>query len=363
MAVVYVVGLPASLLYILWRRRDKLFGERSVHMRATYGFLYEAYGPTAWWWEVEELIRKLLLSAVVVLIDAGSPLQVTLAVLVCGWAHVLHAIYKPWGVGDTKYQLQHGSLFVTSFVFLMGLLFKVNGVSTASPTYRFLSYIMLLFSSLFISAWLLAVATALLRTLAVRNRRVAAAMPLVRTLSARVFSWYRRSGNVADVAGVKLAGPADSSPEGSITAPAGLSRADRVASTSIVASSHGAAPHWSPDSGQPSDMDGKAATPAAMQQPHDVDLAFHVNPLYRAGVARRVSSRRRDDKPQGDGASATTRPPVCVSAGDALSNREEMQVYSNPVYRAVRVQHGPMLVGRVASQPAAADEPGGSGVS
>ena len=37
--------------------------------------LLQVYGPTAWWWEVEELIRKLLLSAVVVLIESGSPLQ------------------------------------------------------------------------------------------------------------------------------------------------------------------------------------------------------------------------------------------------------------------------------------------------
>ena len=43
----------------------------------------------------------------------------TLAVLVCGWAHVLHAMYKPWGAGSGMYALQHGSLFVTSFVFLM----------------------------------------------------------------------------------------------------------------------------------------------------------------------------------------------------------------------------------------------------
>ena len=52
-------------------------------------------------------------------------MQVTLAVLVSGWAHVLHAVYKPWGAGSAMYALQHGSLFVTSFVFLMGLLFKV----------------------------------------------------------------------------------------------------------------------------------------------------------------------------------------------------------------------------------------------
>ena len=39
--------------------------------------------------------------------------------LVSGWAHVLHAMYKPWGAGTVMYALQHGSLFVTSFVFLM----------------------------------------------------------------------------------------------------------------------------------------------------------------------------------------------------------------------------------------------------
>jgi hypothetical protein len=53
--------------------------------------------------------------------------QVTLAVLVCGWAHVLHAVYKPWGSGTAMYTLQHGSLGLTSFIFLMGLLFKVGG--------------------------------------------------------------------------------------------------------------------------------------------------------------------------------------------------------------------------------------------
>jgi hypothetical protein len=102
---------------------------------------------------VEELLRKLLLSAVVVLIDEGSPLQVTLAVLVSGWAHVLHAIYKPWGGGSVLYSLQHGALFVTSFVFLMGLLFKVDGVSSSSGTYSALSGIMVMLCTAFMAAW------------------------------------------------------------------------------------------------------------------------------------------------------------------------------------------------------------------
>jgi hypothetical protein len=155
---VYVVGLPAAVLWILWRRRHKLFGSPTdpfvASTHATFGFLYAAYGPSAWWWEVEELLRKLLLSAVVVLIDEGSPLPVTAAVLVSGWSHVLHAMYKPWGAGSALYRLQHGSLCVTSFVFLMGLLFKVDGVSSSSGTYSALSNIMVSLCATFMAAWL-----------------------------------------------------------------------------------------------------------------------------------------------------------------------------------------------------------------
>jgi hypothetical protein len=107
---------------------------------------------------VEELLRKLLLSAVVVLIDEGSPLQVTLAVLVSGWAHVLHAQYKPWGGGSVLYRLQHGALFVTSFVFLMGLLFKVDGVSSSSGTYSALSGVMVALCVAFMAAWVAVIA-------------------------------------------------------------------------------------------------------------------------------------------------------------------------------------------------------------
>jgi hypothetical protein len=172
--VVYVVGFPAAVLWLLWKRRHALFATDAAgtELRTKYGFLYEVYGPSAWWWEVEELLRKLLLSAVVVLIEEGSPLQVTLAVLVSGWAHVLHAQFKPWGAGTAMYRLQHGSLFVTSFVFLMGLLFKVHGVSSSSPTYRGLSGVMVTLCMLFIAAWCTAIALAVRRNW--RARRVAA---------------------------------------------------------------------------------------------------------------------------------------------------------------------------------------------
>jgi hypothetical protein len=88
-------------------------------------------------------------------------------VLVSGWAHVLHAQYKPWGAGSVLYSLQHGALFVTSFVFLMGLLFKVDGVSS-SGAYLALSSIMVTLCASFLAAWV-AVIVARVMTLCQRN--------------------------------------------------------------------------------------------------------------------------------------------------------------------------------------------------
>ena len=51
--VVYVVGFPLGVFIILFNRRRKLFGDAGdpfvTTTRAKYGFLYEVYGPTAWY--------------------------------------------------------------------------------------------------------------------------------------------------------------------------------------------------------------------------------------------------------------------------------------------------------------------------
>jgi hypothetical protein len=67
------------------------------------------YGTHAYLWEVEELIRKLLLSSLIVVFDKTSPVQVAVAVFMCCIAHVLHATWKPY-VDPVVYRLQHGFL-------------------------------------------------------------------------------------------------------------------------------------------------------------------------------------------------------------------------------------------------------------
>ena len=76
MGVVYVAGMPLTILALLYKRRDKLFGPGSEANQRMYGFLYDGYGPTAWFWDAEELVRKLLLTAIAVLMDDSNPLQV-----------------------------------------------------------------------------------------------------------------------------------------------------------------------------------------------------------------------------------------------------------------------------------------------
>ena len=46
------------------------------------GILYTKYKLHCWWWEVFDLIRKLLLTSVIVFIEAGSVLQVWVGILI-----------------------------------------------------------------------------------------------------------------------------------------------------------------------------------------------------------------------------------------------------------------------------------------
>ncbi len=62
----------------------------------------------------------------------GALSQVTLAIFISSLSHVLHAVYKPWGNGSQTYYVQHLSLLVTTFVFVMGLLFKVRSHASVS---------------------------------------------------------------------------------------------------------------------------------------------------------------------------------------------------------------------------------------
>ena len=89
------------------------------------GFLFSAYRPGCYYWEITELVRKFLLTSVVNLISPGSAEQV-IAGCVFSLASVLLAVQaQPYSSGT----LNHANLIALVALFLfffVGLLLKVD---------------------------------------------------------------------------------------------------------------------------------------------------------------------------------------------------------------------------------------------
>lgn len=82
-----------------------------------------------------QLLRKLILSSVIVVFNKRSPKQVAVAVLVCAYSHLAHGVIKPFTGpgGDRKaYFLQHMLLGCTFLLFFFGLVIKMEGVFSDS---------------------------------------------------------------------------------------------------------------------------------------------------------------------------------------------------------------------------------------
>ena len=76
-SVVYIVGIPVFFYTVLRLNRDALHDpthpdHKSVTAR--FGFLFSAYKPEAWWWEIVLLLQKLLLTGLIIFIRHCSDL-------------------------------------------------------------------------------------------------------------------------------------------------------------------------------------------------------------------------------------------------------------------------------------------------
>lgn len=56
------IGIPAFMFYMLWRYRGRL---EELGVRAELGFLYGAYEPHLWWWELADMGHKVLIVGLV----------------------------------------------------------------------------------------------------------------------------------------------------------------------------------------------------------------------------------------------------------------------------------------------------------
>ena len=79
-AVCFLVGLPAYIGWVLAYYRKSLY---SPKIMSTYGFLYSRYRVGSEWWEVHEIVRKMLLCGALVYLPEIAQAAITSLVSVC----------------------------------------------------------------------------------------------------------------------------------------------------------------------------------------------------------------------------------------------------------------------------------------
>ena len=91
--LVYVVGIPISILVVLVFHRNKLDEEATFNR---LGGLYGAYQSNVFYWEVVEIYRKLFLVGVIIFILPGTLLQIAVALAVCFVALMMNEMIRPY---------------------------------------------------------------------------------------------------------------------------------------------------------------------------------------------------------------------------------------------------------------------------
>ena len=80
-------------------------------------FLYEAYEPKVWWFEVFECVRRLLLTAGVMVLAPGTAVQIAVAMVICLVSMRVYALYSPYinPRDDILAEIMQWQIFFTMF--------------------------------------------------------------------------------------------------------------------------------------------------------------------------------------------------------------------------------------------------------
>eukprot|EP01050_Picozoa_sp_SAG11_P003620 SAG11_NODE_209_length_12331_cov_3.126226_3_plen_980_part_00 len=120
--IVYPVGVPSIFFGLMFRERDQI---HDAINKMKYGFLFGDYQPSFFMWEIFDLVRKLVLSGLMIFFNRGSVTQVVMAMLLSLFflqAQVRLAPYA-FAVANTTQLISFNSIFFTLFG---ALLLKVD---------------------------------------------------------------------------------------------------------------------------------------------------------------------------------------------------------------------------------------------
>ena len=134
----FVALFPIVTVFLLWKNMymnlkhdDQINGEGINEVARGLSFLYENYSAECWFWELLELVRKVVVTSLLVLIGGESRTSLGVAAMTSGLYTVLFAAYQP--ISDRfEHWLQLMSLVATSTNMNLGILLKIPEESVSS---------------------------------------------------------------------------------------------------------------------------------------------------------------------------------------------------------------------------------------
>ena len=171
--VLYTVGIPATFFCILWGTARKqadavdlntaqgvAAARQAKKYLARYGLLYAKYEIRCWWWEMVELLRKLLLTGVVVFVVPGSVTQIWFAIIVSLVSLLTMTFFTPYANAQVD-AISWVAQTCTLFSLLCTLALKVGFDTADKPLQHVVQFTIVVASLLPVLACLLLVGTAM----------------------------------------------------------------------------------------------------------------------------------------------------------------------------------------------------------
>ena len=131
----YVIGIPLYSFYMLWTNKKHLHDVKSkkhVIVRNELGSLYMQYEKPYWYWELIEMLRKIILTGAIIVVGNGDSFQIFVALLVQFFYILLMDRLVPYELDrdDVVQFIASSQLFLT---LLVGLVIKLRVNNTKEP--------------------------------------------------------------------------------------------------------------------------------------------------------------------------------------------------------------------------------------
>jgi len=114
-----------DLSYQAAEERAKIEVRDKCEDLVTLSFLFEAYEPRMWWWEVFECLRRLMLTGMLIFCLPGTAYQMVIGILISQLTIKMYSFYKPFVEDDDDF-LAEITQWQTFFVLFGALLIFVD---------------------------------------------------------------------------------------------------------------------------------------------------------------------------------------------------------------------------------------------